>query len=425
MPREETRMKKILIATLLAPLVIACIATETSTEEWTFTEPADDSADEPTPEQSCASPAEQEWSPEEFPFVIYNFLACSRDQTENIIFSPAAVEIALAEVVQELDGPDAVVIAEAMGFDSPQDFADHAQLYRQKLLERRPTDVRPNMTERSTSDPDSYWIDEDDPEILLDALGIEFYSIECDDDDRDTCRWEAQNDRWDESFLPDENLPADSANQFTQGFVLRGQWFLPTNFNLPPIYDFHRQDGSPVATPFFPLLTQANQSSGDTRILQSRVIGEEVGLTAIYHSTKSLQEIESELSHASIQDSLESLRVRPSFRSPRLSFPWIDLHDTIDLSELFGLTIPVSSTTRLATVDEGINSPNPIEPRINPIESDLLPGYGSTPPNYRFDKPFVFIIYDYPTESILMMGRIVDPLDIEAGFPPSTLIIHD
>jgi hypothetical protein len=416
-------MRRIHVIAFFVLFATGCLFNETSQEDWAVSPPGTESGNDPAPDdvpaekkssdKDCSAQVGQDWEPEEFPFIIYHFLACTRDDSENIIFSPAAIEISLSEVAEDLGGPDGQAIAEAMGFHSPQKFADHARQYRQNLMERRPTDVRPELSTRQISDPDSYLIDEDDPEVLLDALGIEFYSVKCDGDDEDACRWSAQNDRWNENFLSNEHLPSNVVHQLTQGFILRGQWFLPTYFNSPHSHKFYRNDGTAVAAPFFPLLTHASDRRDEKRILQSRFIGEEVGLTAIYDTTKTLSERESNLSNAHLRDWLGSLREHTSATSLYLTFPQVDLHDTVELSQLFGLAIPITSTTRIATGEKGVNSPTPVERRLTPVDQQHMPLVRKTHPTSRFDEPFVFIIYDYPTESILMMGRIADPSGIK------------
>lgn len=401
-------MNKTIIAGIFVLLATACIANETSTE-WTLTEPVDESVEERASEESCTLPTDGDWEAEDFPFVVYQFLACERDDTENIIFSPAAIEIALAEAANDLDGSDGQNLAEAMGFDSSQQFADHTSQYREDLLDRRPRDVRPDMTDRTQSSLDSYLIDEDDPETLLEALGIEFYTIDCDDRDSDSCRWSAQNGRWDESFLSHDDITAEPDDPYSNGFVLRGQWFLIPNY-YDVTFDFDIDNDRTMTAPQLGLRTHAVGAVGDTKILVSQLIGEEIALITVSDPTKTLADLESSLSNSLIREWHDSLHMSPSSAGPHVLIPGLDIQDTVEITDFAGSPATVTSTTRFATDIEGINYPVPVERVIPPLEGDAIAaGPYIYPRVYRFDQPFLFIVYDYPTESILMMGRIADP----------------
>ena len=389
-------MKRYLFLLIFFISVTGCHAGEPAVE-W----PIGEVIEERSSERDCPPLRSDAADPDEVPFILYEYLACRADDGENLVFSPAAIYIALADLADDLDGADAQAIAEMLGHDSPQQLVQQAQDFREELLERRPRGAS-----RSPSVFQDYEIAEEDPERLWKALGVEFFSIEC--ASSPPCHWHPQNGRWSESFLDDAQLPGEDADDVSriQGFVLRGQWHRSSG--VESSREFHIDEDEAIETTAYPAIPHQLGGDDDVTLIQRQTTGEEFAYIAIKSTTHTLPEIEQMLSSTIVGDWIASLEHNSHHTGAGVGFPAFDVEQTVDLEETFALPTALQNTTRLALTLEGMNFPETVELEY---PQGLSPGLGGTfrDPPLSLNQPFIFLVYDHTSESIVVMGRIVDP----------------
>ncbi len=362
------------------------------------------------PNHDCPPFDPDTWNPEDFDFHVYRHLACQRSDDQDILFSPALTRIALAELAVELGGADGQAIADLLGFPDPESLHNAMEEYRQDLLSRMPTPS--NLYSADWHVP--YTFDEDDPERLWSALGVEFFSQICDPPD-DSCAWLAQNDRWGASFLQTLDY-LDSSRESTAAMLFRGQlesYIGPTRRPSNPDYQELLRANSDAILLSEEMVLSELEFLGDDLSLLLFHTGERIFLQypeSVDTADQSVTEVEDLLSHQTLEQALGSLK--PAVRSFQYVhwFPRFDIQETSQLGEYLRLPYLVPLTTRLRLDREGINDPEQL-----PLELDLpynhVSGPGRSPSAVlTFDEPFLFMIYDHPTESILVMGRVSSPL---------------
>ncbi len=424
MKLQPTSLLCTVVGLVLTLLSIACSTSDNLDDyDWDFLEPAeaeepgdefdDDElydepeASEPEPEPGkaidCSKPHPEEWDSDEFTFVVYRYLACQRDFAENILFSPAALRIALGERAEHLGGSEGHSIAERFGYDDTADFVADTDSYRTELLDRRPV---PSRKYEAGSGYWDYHFDVDDPDRLREAVGLEFYSADCGEPSEVQCQWTAQNDRWSADFpgapAPTIDHPFSSE---TAAMIFRGQWESHLSPNAYPM-EFHVPNGQVVEQTHRILSLSGQLHDDNVSIHQGRILGGEISIIFIHPRDLSLERVEGQLSADLVHGWIDS--IERSSRKPLLRFTNIELSQSVDIAELMQLGIPLQSATEIATDGKGINSPNALE-----LQSDFdgMRGGGATiRDQFRLQDPFIFLVYDHPTESILSIARVSNPL---------------
>ncbi len=362
------------------------------------------------PNHDCPPFDPDTWSPEDFDFHVYRHLACQRSADQDILFSPALTRIALAELAVELGGADGQAIADLLDFPDPESLHSAMEEYRQDLLSRMPTPSNKYFVDWHVP----YTFDENDPERLWQALGVEFFSQLC-DPPNDSCAWIAQNDRWGASFLHTVDY-LDSSPESSAAMLFRGQlesYIGPLRRPSNPDYQELLRANCDAMLLSEEMVLSELEFLGDDLSLLLFHTGESISL--MYPDTndtanQSVSDVEDHLSHQTLQEALGSLK--PAVRSFQYVhwFPLFDIQETSQLGEYLRLPYLVPLTTRIHFDREGINDPERLTLELDPPYNHVS-GAGRSPHAVlTYDEPFLFMIYDHPTESILVMGRVSSPL---------------
>ena len=349
----------------------------------------------------CSSINFDEWEPDEFAFVLYRYFACNREEGENILFSPAAIRLAAAERAQSLGGNDAEDIAARLGYESPEDLLEAADTYRSELLSRR---AGPGVM-RGNNRMWDYWLEEEDPDRLLDAVGIEFFSAECDAASQD-CTWSPQNNRWTgEVFMEDLAPHTIPPHDYTAVMILRGQQKTPFGRQHPLLtMDFRLDTDTSITVVPLQVAVDGEFRSDLVSLFEVQLVGEEISLFLLASWDLSLSQLEGYLSAALLHEWVAS--IRRTFSNSHIQLPEFTLGETSSIETPLALSLPLTSSTDLFVQHSGINRPDPVELHTNWNYTHTT---GSEPDHFRLNSPFLFFVYDYPTETILLMGRLVDP----------------
>ena len=370
---------------------------------------------------------------EDLSFFLYRKIACDRSADENIVFSPAAIRVALVEWAERVEPQEAEQMAHRLGYANADEMIAQGEQYRIELLERK-LGPHERYDSRANEELVEVEFEEDDPERLLGALGIEFYDLQCSVDDASTCEWTSQNGRWDdEQLLTDETAQqVGSSDLVSLGIILRGQW--------KDVHAYRRDH----ALPFYSGLNSAKESIdvkyllGTSRnfhleegieVFEWRLLGGDISAFIIGDEEHPIHEIESALFSRSLKEWLEPMAAPSPRTRPRVSLPIFDMEDSVDLSTLIDLEEPLISSTRANFYQEsgtrqpafgGVNPAEPVstvlaneEDESNVVHTGPAGDYSDEEleqrRHRRLDSPFLFIIYDRPTESVLKMGRVMQP----------------
>ena len=374
-----------------------------SPDDIDLSDDLDDATDDDEPvARTCSELDLDNWDPDDFAFELFHYFSCRRPADENLVFSPTLARLTLIELAEERGGTEGDEIAAILGFSDLQEAMNSAAALQDELLSRRPVGttgyVEPMMVEQS-----EYFIDEQDPDRLLEALGVEFFESRCADG---SCSYQARNDRWPDNPLS-EITPEPEVH--SRGFALRGQWEYEHGSGVPRTREFEVADRSLVT--FYPQVRAARyQEIGPINLIEFRLVGGELSLFLV-DSSDSPQVLATTLTHTIFRHWID--RITESTRRASVRYPPFDITDRLDITSPLRFS-PRAETSARAEVDyRGITSPNPVsihyERTQNTVKPEVYPG--ST--YFVFDEPFIFFVYDYPTESILLIGRVSHPISAD------------
>lgn len=408
---------KTIVAALVA-LFMGCTLFD-GVPEWDISEPEEE---EPNVEE-CPD-FDGDWASDDFVMSLYFHIACERTQDDNFVFSPAAVRLALGERVREEGGDDGERLAELLGYETGQQMYESGEEYREELLDRRPIPYQLRVGSALDEHDIDVYFEEDDPERLGKALGIEFYGIQCEQSAVKNCSWSPHNDRWSDEEFFDRNPPREVGKpRHTAAFLLRGQWAAnPSIWPQEPatnVLGFTDVDGNLIATRDLSSRGRYYAGSEDIYVFEWLLVGNEISVIFVGAPERTLRELETVFLSQSIDKWIAPVE-SASFYSDRrtLRIPAFDIEDTVELSEYFALENPLTITTRMNIFERDpsiprsvINSAERVTTRWADDKAIPLPARGDVEhePLVNFDSPFLFVVYDRPTESVLKIGRVSRP----------------
>ncbi len=382
---------------------------------WVFQEDEGTAAGDETPEPEQASSPQIpvvdytrdcpafDPDPGEFDFELYRYLACHRDPDQSVLFSPALARIALAEAAEGASQQEAEEIASFFGFERLQDLRSEVDHLREVLLS-----LRPHGAELYDSTGLSeYEISETDQDTLQRALGLEFYTAECDELE---CSWSAQNDRWIHQnfhFNPPERAVTRNT---TRSVIFRGQTETILSVDHPNRrVDFELPDGSTIDYPRRMFVTNYFGHTDTANVVVWRPVGGQLSFIVLMPQREtSLETIEEGISREALTQWLSAAQGSALYMV--LDIPPFDIEETADLS---GLTSSNASndllaiTTRLALHREGLNRPEPVE--LEFPEGGIALGAVSGRHYGQVTSPVLFLLYHHDLDTIILMGRLARP----------------
>lgn len=333
---------------------------QANTESTPQSDDSDDEELEPVDPIDCSDQAAPDFSEEDFAFAMYQTVACERDLAENIVFSPAAIRLALGEwASDEVEDDEIERLVEQLGYDDLDAMLDETEALRDELTERRPVPFE----RYSSSDELRQWgYEEDDPERLREALGIEMY-----DDDGEAnegCRWTAHNDRFgDHDHLDDATAgELGESTVETMGLVMRGQWEQSKGVNVGRISDMTFSGVSEeTEEPNVVRGSYDNMVEHDgVQMLEWRLIGSETTVLLVGSDTRSIEEIESVLFSQPLSDWVDTFEGPSSWHvEGDVGIPVFDIAATIEEVRIGSVEVPATSTTRMTISHEAVDGPGP------------------------------------------------------------------
>ncbi len=407
---------------LLCIVIVVCAACATHDAdpagEWGFEDPPDEEAPapeasplpeatpdepdvEPTPDRTCPTPDLRHWDPEEFDLELFRYFSCIHPPNQNVLFSPALARQTLIEFAEDQGGAEGEEIALLLGYPNLREATAAIAAYRASLLARRPRaaeGLRMHDLRRV-----EYSIPDVADDRLQEALSVEFFSPDC---QAGECSFVPDHERWSETFLDELPPPGDDTHR---AIVLRGQWEYDGVRYTPRGFDFQVTQAGVIPTRRILQRTQRAARTEDLWLLELPLVGGEVSVFLLW-SELTPDQILQGLTTAELKELISGIDEPPSY--PHIvHFPEFDLSQTLEIGVPLNLPQHLPIAGRVSADTDGLTFPSPLvlDSKIEESSGNqhLL---GQSREGAEFRDPFLFIVYDHPTESILYLGRVARPV---------------
>ena len=243
---------------------------------------------------------------------------------------------------------------------------------------------------------------------------------------------EAQTNDRIQDLLPPGSLKTTTRSVMVNAIYFYGAWAQPFQESSTQDRPFTRLDGSTVDVPQMfedRSVMAALDSSADTVAISIPYVGEEVSLVAMMPSDgeADFEAWEASLDAAKFDEVIASM----SQGRVMLRFPRFESGGAVELKETLQALGMVDAFDECAADFSGITGHPPCidflslyideiyhqtfvsvdEEGTEAAAATAVVGATPTsmPPTLDFDRPFIYAIYDHPTETILFLGRMVDP----------------
>ena len=233
-------------------------------------------------------------------------------------------------------------------------------------------------------------------------------------------------------LLPEDSLQDDTRFVLVNAIYFYGSWASPFNESATSEQAFHLLDGSTADVPMmrqdasFPWAT--DEDSGSLAV-SLPYVGEEVSMVAIMPDDEEADfaQWEAQFDRAAFDAVVDQLAAGRIY----LSFPRFEDEGAYELKEIFEVMGMIDAFDSCDADFSGVTGHPPcinfkslyisdifhkafISVDEEGTEAAAATGVvGATPtsmpPEVNFDRPFIYAIYDHPTETILFLGRMVDP----------------
>ena len=385
----------------------------------------------------------------EFAFSLFSELRESEEDDENIFFSPHSISIALAMTYGGAENETRAQMSEALRFNL-DDEQLHPAFNKLDLELAKRSEIELEEEEEEEEDQalaldviNQTWGQEgfDFVDDYLDMLALNYgakmslvdFILNYEEIRQDINQWvEAQTNERIVDLLPQNSLDDTVRFILVNAIYFYGSWSNPFNEDMTSDQDFSLLDGS---TAQVPMMTQDahygffEDPDEETVAVSLPYVGEEVSMIAFMPLDESddFGEWESSFGQQdfdAVVDGLVTQRVM-------LSFPRFEDDAEFELKETFEALGMIDAFDECAADFEGITGHPPcidfaslyideiyhqsfVSVDEEGTEAAAATGVvtatpTSIPPPLSFDRPFYYAIYDHPTDTILFMGRMVDP----------------
>lgn len=432
-------VKKLTILLLSLALAASSAACGASADE----NPADNNGDQTGEEGEIRSdkqrltnpqvdPAEQEAlvaGNSAFALDLYSAIA---DEEDNIFYSPFSISIALSMTYAGARGDTATEMAQVMHFDLPQDRLHPAfnwlDLHLMDLAEE-PVNEASEPFQLSVANSiwgqKGYHFEKD----FLDTLAVNYGAglrtldfVEQTEPSRETINtWvEDQTQERIKNLLPQGTITPATRMVLTNAIYFKASWLNAFDEQMTSEGDFTRRDGSTVSAELMEQTTNFPYADmGSYKAVQLPYDGGDVSMLVILPDD--LATFEQRFDATTIDNTVDALAgERVHLTLPKFEFeaPLMLTQKLQDMgmvapfqdADLSGMTgsrdLAITDVVHKAFVavdEEGTEAA---------AATAVVTGETSVPPppvEFRADKPFIFMIRDNATGSILFVGRIVDP----------------
>ncbi|MBI1278803.1 MAG: serpin family protein [Anaerolineaceae bacterium] len=424
---------RLLARTLLLGSVVCLIA---------FDSPAQSGTTPPTPTATQATLVEGNTA---FAFDLYHQLALEQDG--NLIFSPYSISLNMALLYAGAKGETAAQMAKVLHFDLSQE-KFHSAFKDLDLSLKRTQDepLVPTPTieyinpavDLTLTIANGLWAQRGLPfnydylRTIQNNYGIDVKSVDFSGDpegaQQTISHWVEENTR---GRIKDMPAPGSITSQTQLALInaiyFKGEWTYPFDTRKTHDGTFNLLNGSPVTVPLMVGdFKEASCFRGDDYQTIELTYGqsENASMIILLPNAEEFHAFETGLSATSIARIRENLPQKRglTFEMPRFRFESkFDLHDTLSI---MGMSLPFGSNADFTgmipqrglgigyaehkatiTVDEEGTEAIGVTATL----SVLLGRGNDCSDEIIADRPFIFIVYDHQTNTILFMGRVMNP----------------
>ncbi|MCK4414789.1 MAG: serpin family protein [Candidatus Eisenbacteria sp.] len=371
--------------------------------------------------------AERVSATNELAFNLYHRLAGGDD---NLMVSPHSIAVAFATVYAGARSTTEEEIAEALCFPCPQGGFHSAMQALNDSLTSRGRDQGADVFKLNIAN--SCWGDEDwhYEQAYLDTLA-RFYGApmrlvdlagQPEQARLAINQWMADQteDRVPE-LIPPGALCGGSYLVLANAIYFRACWLKQFKTEYTHDEGFMLLDGTTIQVPTMTGMDEFDYCSGDGyRAVDLAYVGEQVSMLAVLPDSGQFAAFEAGFDEARLEEIQAQLVPTDIFiQLPRFSFETpLDLKETLTamgMTEAFGVG---ADFTGMDGTDDGMPWINGVWHRtfisVDEYGTEAAAGTGiemylSIMPYFSADRPFLFVICDRPTGTVLFMGRVLDP----------------
>nr|5CE0_A Chain A, Native conserpin with Z-variant (E342K) [synthetic construct]5CE0_B Chain B, Native conserpin with Z-variant (E342K) [synthetic construct] len=352
----------------------------------------------------------------DFAFSLYRELAKSSPD-KNIFFSPVSISSALAMLSLGAKGDTHTQILEGLGFNSEADIHQGFQHLLQTL--NRPKGLQLKTANGLFVDKSLKLLDSflEDSKKLYQA---EAFSVDFDPEEakKQINDWvEKQTNGKIKDLLKD--LDSDTVLVLVNAIYFKGKWKKPFDPENTKEEDFHVDEKTTVKVPMMSQKGKFYYYHDDElscKVLELPYKGN-ASMLIILPDEGGLQHLEQSLTPETLSKWLKSL----TRRSVELYLPKFKIEGTYDLKEVLsnlGITDLFSPGADLSGItEEKLYVSKAVHKAVLEVNKEGTEAAAATgveivprsPPEFKADRPFLFLIRENKTGSILFMGKVVNP----------------
>jgi serpin B len=354
----------------------------------------------------------------------------------NLLFSPLSISYALAMTSAGARGTTLEQMEAVLHFDLTQDALHPAfnalELELASRVELPEADAGDGFALRLVN---SLWAQDGHPflEAFLDALGRNYgagvrlvdYRADPEAAREAINAWVLeQTEEKIEELIPPGMVAADQKLTLVNAVYFLAPWDSPFEKALTSDAPFHPLDGEPVEVPTMHQVESFLYAAGDGfQAIEMPYNGGQLAMTIILPDAGRFADIEASVSPAFLDDVLGALAwEHVDLALPRFAFEWgLDLAETLFQMGMPDAFIPgtadfagmdgtrdlfigfVMHKAFISVFEEGT------EAAAATAVGMRATGAPGTPVAFHADRPFLFAIRDRATETILFLGRLLDP----------------
>ena len=364
-----------------------------------------------------------------FAFSLYEVLTSGSE--ENFFYSPHSISSALAMTYAGAEGNTATEMADAMHFDLPEPTL-HSAFNRLdlELMSRSEVEVAEgNPPELNVAN--SIWGRNDYPFVTdyLDLLAVHYgaglrhldFAGDPEGARATINGWIAdQTEDRIEELLPRDFITGNTVLVLTNAIYFKGSWLNPFEVSQTQDQDFLMLDGSTVSVPMMngSLRTGYVDYEGYS-VVELPFVGQDLSMVLFVPDVGEFASFEAQLDVSTYDGAVSSL----SEHDVTLAMPKFEMRTPINLvaplqqlgmNDAFGAAdfSGLSERGGLAITDilhEGFISVDEVGAEAAAATAVSLGESAAPPAEVTLDRPFMFTIVDRPTNSVLFVGRVIEP----------------
>lgn len=355
-----------------------------------------------------------------------------RHREGNLALSPASISLALAMTWAGARGETSLEMARTFHFDGLEPEAVHRRF--QSLLaawndpERKDLELRVAnrlFGDRATGFHQAFL------ELTRERYGAALETLDfqgaAEESRQRINAWiaEATAERI-QDLLPPGSVAPDTRLTLANAVYFKGRWAEPFDENATAPGPFHRGPADTVSVPTMSLAGGFGYGEAEgVRVLRMNYAGGGMAMFVILPDrTDGLGELEAGLDPARLRGWMDGVRERELLvRLPRFTIDPAESMDILNALRRIGLTLPFQREADFSGMSDsrplfvqGIVHKAFVEVNEEGTEAAAATGVtvgitsmAPAPVELRIDHPFLFLIRDTRSGSILFMGRVVDP----------------